>query len=116
MFKKHFKIIKEERVTGTLPYRILERYTILFFIHWWGTPEFAPPHLHQTYKEAYDYIKEMHPNAVIDTSLRDKCVLKYGEEFGEMYDKSCQGEPIGTLTETLIFLHMIEETRKEHHI
>lgn len=69
MFKKHFKIIKEERLTGTLPYRILERYTILFFIHWWSTPVFAPPHLHQTYKEAYDYIKEMCPNAVIETSL-----------------------------------------------
>ena len=56
-------------VTGTLPYRILERYTILFFIHWWGTPVFAPPHLHQTYKEAHDYIKEMCPNAVIEASL-----------------------------------------------
>lgn len=54
MFKKHFKIIKEERVTGTLPYRILERYTMLFFIHWWSTPAFAPPHLHQTYKEDDD--------------------------------------------------------------
>jgi len=28
MFKKYFKIIKEERVTGVLPYHIQERYTI----------------------------------------------------------------------------------------
>lgn len=48
-------------------------------------------------------------------SLRELCIDKYGEEFGEFYDKSCRGEPIGTLTETLIFLHMIEEVRKEYH-
>ena len=111
MFKKHFKIIKEERVTGTLPYRILEKYTFFFFIHWWGTPTFAPPHLHQTYKEAYDYIKEMRPNAVIETSLRDKCVLKYGEHFGELYDRSCRGEAIGNITQTRAFLEALEKVR-----
>ena len=111
MFKKHFKIIKEERVTGILPYKILERYTILFFIHWWSTPVFAPPHLHQTYKEAHDYIKEMCPNAVIETSLRDKCVLQYGEHFGELYDKSCRGESICNITQTKVFLDAIEKVR-----
>ena len=62
---RKFKIIKEERITGILPFRILERHTILFFIHWWSTPTFAPPHLHQTYEEAYSYIKEECPNAAI---------------------------------------------------
>lgn len=69
MFRKHFRVIKEERVTGILPYRIQERYTILFFIHWWSTPTFAPPHLHDTYTEAYNYIKEQRPKAIIETSL-----------------------------------------------
>ena len=47
--------------------------------------------------------------------LRQLCVDRYGEEFGEFYDKSCRGEPIGTLTETLVFLNMIEKVRKEYH-
>lgn len=47
--------------------------------------------------------------------LRQLCVDRYGEEFGEFYDKSCRGEPIGTLTETLVFLHMIEKVKKEYH-
>ena len=90
MFRKRFRIIKEKRVTDILPYRIQERYSIFFFIHWQSTPTFAPPHLHQTYKEAYDYIKEMLPNAIIQESLRDKCVRLYGEQFGELYDKTCK--------------------------
>ena len=66
MFRKHYKIIKEERVTGILPYKILERYTLFFFIHWWGNPTFAPPHLHQTYEEAYNYLIEQNPDAVLE--------------------------------------------------
>ncbi len=111
MFKKHFKIVKEERVTGILPYHIQERYTVFFFIHWWGTPTFAPPHLHQTYMEAYNYIKEQCPNAIIQESLRDKCVREYGEHFGELYDRSCRGETIGNLTQTKMFLEALEKVR-----
>lgn len=48
--------------------------------------------------------------------LRQLCIDRYVEEFGEIYDKSCRGEPIGTLTETLVFLNMIEKVRKEYHI
>jgi hypothetical protein len=113
MFKKHFKIVKEERVTGILPYHIQERYTIFFFIHWWGTPTFAPPHLHQTYKEAYNYIKKQYPNAIIDETLRDKCVREYGEHFGELYDRSCRGETIGNLTQTTMFLKALEKIRND---
>lgn len=36
-------------------------------------------------------------------SLRQKCVDAYGEEFGEMYDMVNRGEPIGNMTETIIF-------------
>ena len=49
----------------------------------------------------------------IKPDLRQLCIERYGEEFGEIYDKSCRGESIGTLTETLTFLHMIEKVRKE---
>ena len=47
--------------------------------------------------------------------LRQLCVDRYGEEFGEFYDKSCRGEPIGTLTETLVFLHIKKKKKKEYH-
>lgn len=49
----------------------------------------------------------------IKPDLRQLCIEKYGEEFGELYDMSCRGESIGTLMDTLVFLHMIEEVRKE---
>lgn len=113
MCKKHFKIIKEERETGILPYRINERRTIFFFIHFWTTPTiFSPPYLHQTYKEAYDYIKEMCPEAIIEESLRDRCIREYGEEFGELYDKVGGGESIGGFLETATFIDMIEKQRR----
>ena len=51
----------------------------------------------------------------IKPSLRQLCVERYGEDFGELYDMSCRGEPIGTLTETLTFLNMIEKVRKEYN-
>ena len=45
-------------------------------------------------------------------SLRQKCVDTYGEEFGEMYDMVNRGEPIGNMTETIVFLEMIEAVKK----
>lgn len=45
-------------------------------------------------------------------SLRQKCDDAYGEEFGEMYDMVNRGEPIGNMTETIIFLEMIEAVKK----
>ena len=52
----------------------------------------------------------------IKPDLRQLCVERYGEEFGELYDMSCRGEPIGTLMETLTVLHMIEKVRKEFNL
>lgn len=49
----------------------------------------------------------------IKPDLRQLCIERYGEEFGELYDMSCRGEPIGTLMDTLAILHMIEKVRKE---
>lgn len=47
-------------------------------------------------------------------ALREQCVAAYGEEFGELYDKVCSGQPIGNFKETCIFLDMIEAVRKSN--
>lgn len=49
-------------------------------------------------------------------SLRELCQEKYGDEFIELYDKLGAGEPIGNMVETVIFLELIEEVRKERMI
>lgn len=46
-------------------------------------------------------------------NLRQACVDKYGEEFGESYDSICQGIPIGGFIETVIFLNMVEQVKKD---
>jgi len=54
-------------------------------------------------------------------NLRQACIDKYSkefgqkyvQEFGEMYDKICRGEPTGGFLETSIFLDMIERVKKE---
>jgi hypothetical protein len=48
------------------------------------------------------------------SALREQCVAVYGEEFGELYDKVCLGQPIGGFKETCIFLDMIEAVRKDN--
>lgn len=47
----------------------------------------------------------------IKPNLRQLCVERYGEEFGELYDMYCRGEPIGTLTDTLVVSYMIEKVK-----
>lgn len=46
-------------------------------------------------------------------NLRQACIDRYGEEFGELYDKICKGEPIGGFIETAMFIDMIEVVKKE---
>ena len=46
-------------------------------------------------------------------TLRDKLVEMYGEEAGEAYDKINAGMPMGGLVETVIFLRMVEDAKKE---
>lgn len=47
--RKKFRIVRNDvacpEAFHPYWYRIEERYTLLFFFHWWGTPSFAPPHL-----------------------------------------------------------------------
>ena len=54
-------------------------------------------------------------------NLRQACIDKYSEEFGEehaeevglMYDAINRGIPIGDFLETALFLDMIERVKKE---
>lgn len=64
LFRKRYKITAGGYLN--YPYVIKERYTILFFIHWWSTPTFAPPHFHPSYESAYNYLIEQNPNAIIE--------------------------------------------------
>lgn len=69
--RKVFRIIKNElskegaKAFHPLWYRIEQRHTLLFFIHWWGTPSFAPPHLFENDCAAMNHIKEHYPNAIV---------------------------------------------------
>ena len=51
-----------------LRYRIEQRYTLLFIIHWWGTPVFEPPHNFEDISGAMNHILKHYPNAFIDCS------------------------------------------------
>ena len=46
-------------------------------------------------------------------SLRERCVRKYGEDFGRAYDRINMGVPIGGFTETVIFLDCVNRVRKQ---
>ena len=49
----------------------------------------------------------------IKPSLRQLCVERYGEEFGELYDMYCEGKTIGSLLDTILFVQAVEKVRKE---
>ena len=61
---KHFRIISEDvsdlyiDKQKHIRYAIEQRHTILFFIHWWSTPEFAPPHTSLDKDKLINNIKE----------------------------------------------------------
>ena len=69
MRKKVFRIVRNDwhsmDCIDPLLYRIEQRHTILCFLHWWSTPEFAPPHLFTTIDKAREYIREQCPKAKI---------------------------------------------------
>lgn len=62
--KKTFRIVRnklsEEAEKSFHPYRyrIEVRHTIFFFVHWWSTPTFAPPHLFEKLDDAINKIVE----------------------------------------------------------
>lgn len=45
--------------------------------------------------------------------LRDYCRKLYGDEFVEDYDKLNNGEPIGNLAETVIFLNLVDYAKQQ---
>lgn len=47
-------------------------------------------------------------------TLRDKLIEMYGVEAGVYYDKINQGIPIGGLLETIVFLNMVKEAKKNY--
>lgn len=78
--RKVFRIIKNElseegaKASHPLRYKIEKRYTLMFFIHWWGTPSFPPPHLFENDCAAMKYIMEHCPNAIVyDYYSENKC-------------------------------------------
>jgi len=78
--RKVFRIIKNDlskegsMAFYPLLYRIEQRHTVLFFIHWWGTPSFAPPHLFTNDCDAIKHIKEHYPNVIVyDYYSENKC-------------------------------------------
>ena len=62
--KKKFRIVKTD--SELFPYRIEQRHTILCFIHWWSTPEFAPPHIFYNPDEAVRQIEDSCKNYEIN--------------------------------------------------
>lgn len=79
--RKKFRIINNEvhcpEAFHPLWYRIEQRYTVLFFIHWWGTPCFEPPHNFEKVNDAVKHIKEHYPNAIVYDYLQLKKIEKY---------------------------------------
>lgn len=67
--RKIFRIVKNNlacpEAFHPLWYRIEQRHTILFFIHWWSTPEFEPPHNFERDGDAFKCIKEHYPDAIV---------------------------------------------------
>ena len=67
--KKIFRILKNDlacpEAFHPLWFRIEQRYTLLFFFHWWGTPTFEPPHNFEHDYDALKYIKEHCPNSIV---------------------------------------------------
>lgn len=75
---KKFRIVKNDlacpEAFHPLWYRIEQRHTLLFFLHWWSSPEFAPPHNFEKVSEAVKAIKDEYPNSIIyDCYTGNKC-------------------------------------------
>ena len=68
----HNKLSEEgKKAFHALLYRIEQRYTILFFIHWWGTPSFEPPHNFEFTCDAIRHIKKHYSKAIIYSGTKN---------------------------------------------
>lgn len=68
--KKRFRIVEISRNPNCYHFRIEQQYTILFFLHWFSSPEFEPPHCFYTTDEARKCIIEHNPKAVIQNEIK----------------------------------------------
>jgi len=75
MTRKIFRIIK----TGwpNLRYRIEQRHTIFFFIHFWSRPEFERPHVFASADDATKAIWIRYPDGVIYDNYSGNEVKNY---------------------------------------
>lgn len=76
--RKKFRIVNNEihcsEPFHPFRYRIEQRYTILFFFHWWDTPNLEHPHNFEFVRDAIKHIKEYFPKAIIyDGYSKIKC-------------------------------------------
>ena len=62
-WKKYIIVKSDNRY---LPWQIQERYILFFFIKWWDSPSFAPPHLFKTKEEAFAYLVEILVDNVVE--------------------------------------------------
>ena len=78
--RKVFRIIKNklseegEKAPHALRYKIEQKYTLFFFIHWWETPSFEPEHMFENNCDAMKKIMKHYPNAIVyDYYSENKC-------------------------------------------
>ena len=72
IFKKEFRIVDalniakcDEKNLVVFQYKVEQRHHLLWLVHWWGTPNFLPPHSFATSDEAAKYVWSLYPNATI---------------------------------------------------
>ena len=53
---KRYRIVRNDSII--YPWKIQERITLFFFLHWWSTPQFAPPHLFENPDKALIYVSD----------------------------------------------------------
>ena len=70
--RKVFRIIKNElteegkKAFHPYWYKIEQRHTLLFFVHWWGTPTFEPPHY-------FEIASQVSQSYYIGKTLNEQC-------------------------------------------
>ena len=62
---KRYRIVRTD--SQVMPWKIEERYTLFFFLHWWNTPYFSPPHRFEYLNDAVKkIIEEVGKNANVE--------------------------------------------------
>lgn len=54
--RKRYRIVRTD--SQIYPWKLEERYTLFFFLHWWNTPAFAPPHRFESMVDAKNKVME----------------------------------------------------------